>query len=151
MARNVRIDDLYRFILPSSAVLSPDGRQVAFAVKRVDRKENRYVSHLWIAPAGGGRPRQLTRGTVADGSPAWSPDGRRLAFVSDRGEKTNIWVLSLRGGEPRPVTKLPGGAVASIQWSPDGREILFDYFAMAKKSDDPKFPVPPWSSGSRPV
>lgn len=138
MPRTVRIDDLYRFILPASASLSPDGRQVAFCVKRVDRRENRYVSHLWLVPAKGGKPRQLTRGNVLDGSPAWSPDGRELAFVSDRGEVSNVWVLPLEGGEPRAVTSLEGGPVASIGWSPDGKEIVFAHLSLRKKTEEQK-------------
>ncbi|HMB69982.1 MAG TPA: S9 family peptidase [bacterium] len=138
MPRNVRIEDLYRFILPGSPALSPCGRQVAFTVKRVERKENRYVSHLWIVPSRGGRPRQLTRGTVSDSAPVWSPDGRELAFVSDRDDKTDIWTLSLEGGEPRRVTDLGGGSVSNVSWSPDGRELLFEFFSVPKKTDEQK-------------
>jgi dipeptidyl aminopeptidase/acylaminoacyl peptidase len=135
MPRGVRIDDLYRFILPSAPALSPDGRSVVFTVKRVDREENRYVSHLWIVPARGGHARQLTRGKVSDGAPAWSPDGKHIAFVSDRGDVSNIWLLSLEGGEPRQLTSLGGGAVSSIGWSPNGREIVFQHFPVPKKTE----------------
>lgn len=138
MPRSVRIDDLHRFILPGPPALSPCGRWIAFPVKRVERKENRYVSHLWIVPSRGGRPRQLTRGLVADGGAAWSPDGRELAFVSDRGDQANIWTLSLDGGEPRQVTDLGGGPVSNVSWSPDGRELLFQHFSIPKKTDEQK-------------
>jgi dipeptidyl aminopeptidase/acylaminoacyl peptidase len=135
MARSVRIDDLFRLILPGSPALSPDGTQVAFTVKRLDRKENRYLSHLWLVPARGGRARALTRGQVLDASPVWSPDGTQLAFVSDRGGVPNLWVLPLAGGEPAPVTSLGGGPVQSPAWSPSGKDILFVHFSIPKEEE----------------
>jgi dipeptidyl aminopeptidase/acylaminoacyl peptidase len=133
MARPVRIDDLFRLILPGSPALSPDGESIAFAIKRIDAKENRYVSHLWIMTAKGGKRRQLTHGLVSDTSPVWSPDGRQLAFVSDRGEKSNVWLLPLDGGEPRQLTDLAeGGPITALSWSPDGKEILFGHLPMPK-------------------
>jgi Tol biopolymer transport system component len=134
MPREVRIEDLFRLILPGSPALSPQGDRVAFCVKRLDRKENRYTSHLYVmALEGRSRPRQLTRGLVLDAQPAWSANGRDLAFVSDRdGEKTNVWILPLEGGEPRQLTKLSGGPVASLSWSPDGKELLFEHISVPK-------------------
>ena len=132
MARDVRIDDLFRLILPGSPALSPDGSRVAYAVKTVNKKENRYESHLWLVPLRGGRARRLTRGTVSDGSPTWSPDGKEIAFLSDRGGVANVWVLPLEGGEPRQVTSFESGAMTSLSWSPDGRELLFCRFEIPK-------------------
>ncbi len=136
MPRDIAVDDVFRLILPSSPALSPDGTRVAFVVKRVDKKENRYVSHLFVMPAKGGKPRQLTRGVVSDGSPQWSPDGKQLAFVSDRGGVANVWLLPLEGGEPHAVTQLRGGAVGAPQWSPDGRDVYFEHFAMPKETEE---------------
>ncbi|MGH2570121.1 MAG: TolB family protein, partial [bacterium] len=136
MARPVRIDDLFRFILPGSPALSPDGATVAFCIKRVRKDENRYESHLWIVKTKGGRPKQLTRGLVLDASPVWSPDGRHLAFVSDREETTDVWVLPVDGGEPRRVTTLGGGPVAELSWSPDGTELLFQHFPVPKVDEE---------------
>jgi dipeptidyl aminopeptidase/acylaminoacyl peptidase len=136
MARHVRIDDLFRFILPGSPALSPDGERIAFCVKRVNKKENRYESHLWLVPTKGGRPRQLTRGLVLDTSPAWSPNGKTLAFLSDRSEAPQVWTLSLEGGEPRRLTSFGGGPIAELSWSPIGREVVFQHFPVPKISED---------------
>jgi len=87
-------------------------------------------------PARGGRPRQLTHGLVLDTSPVWSPDGRQIAFVSDRGGVANLWVLPLGGGEPVQVTQLKGGPVASPAWSPGGKEIAFAHFSIPKEDDE---------------
>lgn len=130
MARAVRIDDLFRLILPHAPTISPSGEQIAFAIKRVDGAENRYYSHLNVVSAKGGRVRALTHGAVTDTSPAWSPDGGQLAFVSDRGGKLNVWILPLAGGEPRRITDLAGGPISSLKWSPDGKEIAFSHISM---------------------
>jgi dipeptidyl aminopeptidase/acylaminoacyl peptidase len=135
MPRDVRIEDLFRLILPGSPSLSPDGRRVVFTVRRLNRRENRYESHLWIVPIRGGRPRQLTRGLVHDATPTWSPDGRSVAFVSDRGDVPNVWELSLDGGEPRQVTSLKGGPITALSWSPRGGELLFQHIPVSKKSE----------------
>jgi dipeptidyl aminopeptidase/acylaminoacyl peptidase len=102
----------------------------------VNKRENRYESHLWIMRTKGGKPRQLTQGLVLDGSPAWSPDGRSLAFASDREESSDLWVLPLEGGEARRVTKLGGGPIAAVSWSPDGKELLFQHFPVPKVDPD---------------
>ncbi|NNE43583.1 MAG: hypothetical protein HKN12_05205, partial [Gemmatimonadetes bacterium] len=138
MARSVRIDDLYRFILPGAPALSPDASRVVFPVKRVNRKENRYESHLWLGSPRGGRPRQLTHGKVSDGGAKFSPDGRRVAFVSDRDEKSGIWLMRLDGGEPRLLMATEGGPITDLQWSPDGKEILFNHFSVPKRTDEQK-------------
>ena len=67
--------------------LSPDGRWVVFTVTRFSVEENKGNSDLWLVPADGSAPpRRLTWNEGADGSPAWSPDGQRIAFVSKRGD-----------------------------------------------------------------
>ena len=136
MARDVRIEDLFRLILPNSPALSPDGSRVVFAIKKLNAKENRYEQHLWIVSAKGGRPRQLTHGLVSDGAPTWSPDGKEIAFTSDRGEKANLWVLPIEGGEPRQLTHLEGGAIKDLRWSPDGKELAFSFFSIPKIAPD---------------
>ena len=92
--------------------LSPDGRWVVFPVTRFSIDENQSDSDLWVVPADGSAPpRRLTWNKGSDSSPVWSPDGRRIAFVSKRGDAPpQLYVLPFaESGEAQPVTKLPIG------------------------------------------
>jgi len=107
--------------------LSPDGHQLVYTLAEADWKANKRISHLWrVDTEGGGDAIQLTNGEKGETSPRWSPDGRTIAFVAERGEDDNaqIYVLSNRGGEASPLTS-HDTAVSSIQWSPDGVYLYF--------------------------
>lgn len=122
--------DLERLITVGSPALSPDGRQVAFVVTRVDAEANEYRSQIWLAEVDGSRPPlPFTSGEYREANPAWSPDGSRLAFTSSRGTgeqlKASLQVLPVRaGGEVVTLAKLPEG-IETLRWSPDGRQIAF--------------------------
>lgn len=106
-----------------SVSIAPDGRAVAFTMRAADWEENEYDSEIWIWREGTGEPYQATR--TADGSstsPAWSPDGRWLAFVADRGDGDQVYLLPTSGGEALPVTAVEGG-VQRFEWAPDGRSM----------------------------
>jgi len=119
------IDDLYQLGWLEDPRFSPDGRQVAFVRVSVDRVGNRYRRAIWLAPSDGGPARRFTAGAKVDTAPRWRPDGRRLAFCSNRdGEVAQIYVIDPAGGEARKLTSLPYGASAPA-WSPDGRQIAF--------------------------
>ncbi|MCA1670423.1 MAG: LpqB family beta-propeller domain-containing protein, partial [Thermomicrobia bacterium] len=85
--RTVTNDDLFALRVIGEFQVSPDGSRVAFVVARTDTEKDRTVSNLWIVDTAGGRPRQLTTAYVSDSAPRWSPDGRMVAFVSDREER----------------------------------------------------------------
>jgi len=122
----LRPEDLYELTWVADPRLSPDGRTVAFAVVRIDREANDYASSIWTAPVDGREPpRRFTFGDKADGSPRWSPDGTRIAFLSKRdGDARQLYVIPATGGEALRLTELDEGASEPV-WSPDGTRIAF--------------------------
>ncbi len=112
-----------------SVAISPDGEWVAYTVRHAEMggKDSKYVSQVWVAKADGSSNRRYTHGETSASSPAFSPDGTRLAFLAARGgddEKTQVWVLPLAGGEAWPTTDAPDG-VGSFAWAPDGQRIAY--------------------------
>jgi dipeptidyl aminopeptidase/acylaminoacyl peptidase len=119
------IDQLISLRRAGSPAISPDGRLVAYTVRAADWDDNSYHTEIWLADAETGELRQLTNDLKKSStSPAWSPDGRTLAFASDRDEKRQIYLIDVRGGEARRLTNLEDG-VGSFEWSPDGKSIAF--------------------------
>jgi dipeptidyl aminopeptidase/acylaminoacyl peptidase len=119
-------DDLTRIRFVSDPQLSPDGSQVAFVATALSEERDEYLSQIWVVPAAGGEPRRFTSGPKRDTSPRWSPDGRRLAFVSEREgkKKGQLHVMPADGGEPTRLTDVRHG-VKGVAWSPDGTRLAF--------------------------
>src|SRR5712664_1452998 len=119
--RAITFDDYIALKTVSDPQLSPDGRWVAYTVTTNSLQDNRGVARVWLADVatGGGQSRQVTQGPGSDRSPRWSPDGQTLAFLSTRQNGSQIWVLSLGGGEARRVSSLPEG-VGELYWLADG-------------------------------
>jgi len=147
--RPITEQDLLSFAWVADPQIAPDGSHVAFVRVTVDRQADQYVSTIWIVKADGtDAPRQITAGQ-RDTAPRWAPDGDRLAFVraiekDGRTQPSQIYVLPMRGGEPRPVTEMPRGAANPV-WSPDGRTIAFSSTA---RPDDLKTAA---AEGSKPA
>jgi dipeptidyl aminopeptidase/acylaminoacyl peptidase len=118
------IDQMVGLRRVGSPEISPDGRFVAYTVRDTDWVGNAFVTHVWLADAITGETRQITQGRKNDNAPAWSPDGRRLAFGSERGDKRQIYLLEMSGGDAVPLTSAEE-AVSRFEWSPDGKSIAF--------------------------
>jgi dipeptidyl aminopeptidase/acylaminoacyl peptidase len=105
----------------NTAVWSPDGKTLAVVLQESGWDK------IWLLPASGGKPKQLTRGEWEDENPVYSPDGRSLAVISNRGaaEERHIWIVPVDGGAPRRLTKFDTGIESGAQWSHDGTELYF--------------------------
>lgn len=126
----MRPEDVYALTSADDPRLSPDGRLIAYVVTSMDREESAYRSAIWVVPADGSEASRLfTSGERRDTSPRWSPDGRWLAFTSDRdGEektaKAQLYVMPADGGEARRLTD-GNESIETIAWSPDSTRIAF--------------------------
>jgi len=121
--RPITFDDLISLHRISDPQISPDGKSVTYTVSTPDLAANHSVSNIWIAGIDGGEPRQLTNGGK-DSRARWSPDGKRLAFLSGRDGAEQVYLLSMSGGEPQRLTSLSTEADNEL-WSPDGNSIAF--------------------------
>jgi dipeptidyl aminopeptidase/acylaminoacyl peptidase len=127
--RLITADDLYNFQLLSDPRISPDGRHMAYIARRVERKTEKKYANLWIVPTESGEPRQFTYGDQTDGPPRWSPDGKTIAFLSNRGDQeksAQIYLIPFDGGEARKLTDLDG-EIGEFSWSPDGKRLLLQF------------------------
>ncbi|MDR7520793.1 MAG: S9 family peptidase [Armatimonadota bacterium] len=130
--RPIEIEDLLAVRFPHDPTVSPDGTRVVFALGRLDVESNEIRSALWMVPTGGGPPSPFTGEEARDTKPTWSPDGRRIAFLSTRGGRRlgrrksapQLWVMPAGGGEAVQRTFFRHG-VAQPAWSPDGRTLAF--------------------------
>jgi dipeptidyl aminopeptidase/acylaminoacyl peptidase len=107
--------------------ISPDGKQIIFTRTWVDKVKDQYRSNLWIVDVDGSRVRELTSGARNDSSPVWSPDGKRIAFLSDRDGTNQLHVMWLDTRDIAQLTHLEQ-APNGIKWSPDGKLIAFTSF-----------------------
>jgi dipeptidyl aminopeptidase/acylaminoacyl peptidase len=104
--------------------ISPDGKWVTFTVQTVDVAANKKPSQIWMAPLAGGTPRQLTHDGETNQRARWSPDSKRIAYISDRGGSSQIWLMDTDGGDARQATNLSTEA-GGVLFSPDGKNLVF--------------------------
>jgi dipeptidyl aminopeptidase/acylaminoacyl peptidase len=134
-------DQIIELKRPGGVAIAPDGSKVAFTVTEANWEDNAFETEIFLAGASGGEPVQLTRAKKSSSSPVWSPDGRWLAFISDRTDKRQIYLIRPDGGEARAITNGDEG-VGSFDWSPDGKSIAFtmtDSKPEAHKERDKKY------------
>jgi dipeptidyl aminopeptidase/acylaminoacyl peptidase len=105
------------------AVISPDGKHVAYAVQTTDWSDNRYDTEIWLSK-NGQKPFQLTNTLKGSStSPEWSPDGKWIAFLADRGNKNQIHIISAEGGEAMPITN-EEESISDYEWLPSGTKLI---------------------------
>ena len=130
----ITFDDLIQLHRVGDPKIAPDGKWVAYDMATPDMTANRNASNLWIVSTSGGAPTQLTQ-SGHDSSPEWSPDAKQLAFISSREGSSQVYILSMDGGEAHPVTHLSTGADL-VKWSPDGKTIAFTSSVYPDCKDD---------------
>src|SRR5438445_4570016 len=140
-------DDLAAFAFVNGAVISPAGDRVAYAVRRMDPAANRYRASIFVSAVDGKDPAAWTDGTADDATVRWSPDGTRLAFVSDRGAvpdgkkraPKNAFVVDRPGAEPRALTSFADDC-GDLTWLPDGSGVVVSAkdAAVPQPDDAPK-------------
>lgn len=150
----LRVEDLFDLETVADPQISPDGRSVVYVRQRADIMTDGRFSNLWIVNSDGTGHRPLTSGDFGDGSPRWSPDGTRLAFVSNRGGTSQIHVRWMDTGETSEITNLTEPP-SSIAWSPDGTRIAFGKLVPAPAPTIAGMPTPPpgaeWAEQARVV
>jgi dipeptidyl aminopeptidase/acylaminoacyl peptidase len=107
----------------SDLEFSPDGSRFAFVVSEPP-KADQHPAHIWLFEISSGIFRQLTYSEKSESSPKWSPDGKSLAFLSNRDANQQIYLLSMNGGESAPLTKGKRN-ISRFAWSRDGKQIAF--------------------------
>jgi len=134
--------DIFRVQVASDPKISPDGKRIVYVRQSADITSDRRVSNLWIINFDGTEHRPLTTGPYNDSSPRWSPDGTRLAFVSDRDGKAQLYVRWMDSGQTAKLTDLEYGP-DGISWSPDGQQLAFSSLVSATPPKLATLPAPP--------
>jgi dipeptidyl aminopeptidase/acylaminoacyl peptidase len=126
----------------SEPVLSPDGSNVLFTVRKLDKSLNKYVSNIWRTSLESNETRPFTHGDNGDSHPKWSPTGKNIIFMSKRkiigceASKNRLWLIPWVGGEARPITTTIPEEVTSVYWSHNGKKLLFLGRVKTNKQDD---------------
>ncbi len=109
-----------------SPAISPDGKLAVYVVTGYDAENDKGDADLFLVPTAGGKPQRLTSTKGSESEPAWSPDGRYIAFVAKRADDTQpqLYVIAANGGEATRVGDIPTG-VATPKWFPDSTRIAF--------------------------
>ena len=124
--RAMTIDDLITAVRVTEPGLSPDGSMVAFTRTVTNGQTGRRNGDIWIVPSDGSAPpKALITGDASDTSPAFSADGRKLAFLSSRAGAPQVFLANADGSDITQVTKLAAGAQTPVVWSTDGSKVAF--------------------------
>ncbi|MDP9110049.1 MAG: hypothetical protein M3M96_00235, partial [Candidatus Eremiobacteraeota bacterium] len=135
IARPYTWDDFSRTVRVSTPQISPDGTRIVYVLSHIDMAKNKSKSEIVIVSVKEPGQRHVLSSRDGASSPAWSPDGKQLAFVATSGEgekaKPQVWLLPMDGGDADAITTAPNG-IESFAWRPDGRALAY------VTDDDPK-------------
>jgi dipeptidyl aminopeptidase/acylaminoacyl peptidase len=141
-ARKLTAMDEFQLQLAIEPQISPDGKKIVYVRRFADPMTDRRYSNLWIINSDGTEHRPITTGNRTDTSPRWSPDGARIAYLSDADGKQQIYIRWMDSGQTARVTNLDQGPEAII-WSPDGKMLSFSALVLGKGPHLADLPSPP--------
>jgi len=141
-SRKLTAMDEFQIQTPTDPQISPDGKKIVYVRRFADAATDRRYSNLWIINADGSDHRPLTTGNHGDSSPRWSPDGTRIAYLSDADGKQQIHIRWMDTGQTARITNLDNSPDA-INWSPDGRMLSFSSLVPGKSPHLADLPSPP--------
>ena len=133
--RTIRKEDLFDFHFLNGAALSPDGSSVIYFASKIDPEADKEFSTIYLLDITSGETRLMTSGQAVDSAARWSPDGKTIAFVSDRAGKPQLYLLPVDGGEARQLTHFQRGIGGSFAWAPDGTRIAFSAISDSEAPD----------------
>jgi acylaminoacyl-peptidase len=134
--------DEFQLQIAADPQISPDGKKIVYVRRFADPMTDRRYTNLWIINSDGTEHRPLTTGNRSDASPRWSPDGARIAYLSDADGKQQIYVRWLDTGQTARITNLEQ-APDAIAWSPDGKMISFSALVPGKGPHIAELPAAP--------
>ena len=138
----LRMEDIFEVEVAGDPQISPDGRWVVYVRQRADVMTDSRFSNLWIVGSDGSGHRPLTSGDFSESSPRWSPDGTRLAYISNRKGDAQIHVRWMDSGETSAITNVTEPP-RSFAWSPDGTRIAFGKLVPEPEPTIGGMPTPP--------
>jgi len=141
-SRTLQPMDVFDLEYAGDPRISPDGKQVVFVRHFMDVMKDRERTNLWIVNSDGSDLRPLTTGNRNDGSPRWSPDGNRIAYVSAQEEGAQLWVRWMDTRQEAKLTSVRHGP-SSLAWSPDGRWLAFTMFVPEDEAPLATMPAKP--------
>lgn len=146
--RKLEVRDLFELKSVTNPKLSPDGKEAVFVQTHINEEDNKYVSNLFHVNLETTEVSQWTYGNHSISEPSWSADGKQLAFLSNRQEKNQIFILPAKGGEAKKLTAFEKG-VSSFIWSPCGKKVWANAvvqegqtFTAQEEKDEKKKPEP---------
>jgi dipeptidyl aminopeptidase/acylaminoacyl peptidase len=128
-------ESLWKLQRLSEPTLSPDGKTLAFTVRKYDIEQNNSTRHIYTVPLDGGTPKQITSEGSINERPKWTPDSKRISFVSNRSGEAQIWLMNADGSTPKQLTKISTEAGGHLI-TPDGKSLVFQSSVYPDCPDD---------------